>query len=138
MNKSSADNLAIMGSEFSQYLINSSFIEIGYTKVAVDKSCKDCYLWTGYTDTLGICADKCFETSTVFVYGKTSDKCSDQGCSCYCIVGARKDGICTRPYVNRHYDMYRFNGKLMDQLRFSLDTLAPRFLLTIYIFIELR
>ena len=82
----------------------------------MDKSCRDCYSWVGYTDTLDICADKCFDTSTVFVYGKNGDRCSDNGCACYCINGATKDGICREPYVNRYYDMYRFNGKLMDSI----------------------
>ena len=100
-------------------LQSSSFLVIGYTKIAVSTSCKDNYTYVGYLQTIDICARKCVGWSTVFVYGKTYKRCSTHGCSCYCINGATKEGVCTKPYAHSYFDMYRFNGKLIRKCLYS-------------------
>jgi len=82
----------------------------GYKKIASSKSCRDTYVYKKYQKTLESCAQACFGSSTVFVYGKTKNRCSSSGCACYCINGASKDGKCGKPYKHSYFDTYRFNG----------------------------
>ena len=76
----------------------------GFSKIADEKSCKDAYTYKA-ADTIGKCAGICSSTSTVFVYGKTNGYC-------YCINGASKEGVCSKPYNNSAYHTYRYDGKL--------------------------
>ena len=97
--------------------INQIFFEIpppignGFTKIAVSRSCKDRYTYKGYKENVDICATTCAGSSTVFVYGKTDKRCSSNGCACWCINGATKEGKCLKPYAHPYFDTYRFNGK---------------------------
>ena len=97
-----------MGNTSSTFAI---FIGIGHTRIAISKSCKDKYTYKGYEKNTEICAQQCFESSTVFVYGK-NNKCSNsKGCKCWCINGATKEGKCVKPYAHYGYDTYRLDRK---------------------------
>jgi len=77
----------------------------GYKQIASSKSCRDKYVYKGKKNTANDCAQTCFGSSTVFVYGKSVKRGY-----CYCILGASSTGRCSRPYTNIWYNTYRFNG----------------------------
>ena len=97
--------------------INLIFFEIFplignlFTKIAVSRSCKDSSTYKGYKENADICAWICADSSDVFVYGKTDKMCSFNGCACWCINGATKEGKCLKPYAHPYIDTYRINGK---------------------------
>ena len=102
--------------EIEKYLksfLKSFVLGHDFTKIAVSKSCKDKHVYKGYIKTADLCADECYGSSTVFVYGKTSRRCNSGGCACWCITGATRGGTCLKPYSHSYFDTYRLNGNLI-------------------------
>ena len=83
-----------------------------WTWVADKKSCGGAGT-KSITKTVRQCADKCYGTTTAFVYGTNDfdgERCTNsKGCPCYCI-SAQEDGSCSTYKDNIGYRYYKFGS----------------------------
>ena len=98
---------------------NLSLSTSGFTLVANAKECSGTELDVDDFKTVQECADRCYGTSSMFIYGTNdfgANKCKkkyhwwgDIQCPCYCETAATKRGECTIVH-HSGYKLYRFNA----------------------------
>ena len=92
--------------EFSIERVNCNFFLLDFKLVAEKRECTGSWIEQGYQKTIQHCYDACKRKASMFTYGLAPERCSDQGCKCWCATSS-KNGKCT---MSRHpnFNLYAY------------------------------
>jgi hypothetical protein len=78
--------------------------------VAGKTECGGSEVGKGKLPSVDDCASKCEGVASMFAFGTNdfgTDRCNDEGCSCYCETSATEEGTCEREDHNG-YRLYKY------------------------------
>ena len=74
------------------------------------KECDSTEIFKGKLPSVDNCASQCKGVASMFIFGTNdygTDRCNDDGCSCYCETSATEEGTCNRKNHNG-FRLYKF------------------------------